>query len=106
MALPHAQAGEKVHLESVSSTEAKTAALVKTDRFEAARLVLASGATIQRHSVPGHVILYCIEGSVVLDANRQTELESGDWIYLDRGEEHGLRATSDSSLLLTVLFDS
>jgi quercetin dioxygenase-like cupin family protein len=42
----------------------------------------------------------------VLDANRQTELESGDWIYLDRGEEHGLRATSDSSLLLTVLFDS
>ena len=105
MALPHAQAGEKIHLESVNSTGAKTAALVKTDRFEAARLVLASGATIQRHSVPGHVILYCIEGSVVLDANRQTELESGDWIYLDRGEVHGLCAMSDSSLLLTVLFD-
>ena len=105
MALPHAQAGEKIHLESVNSTGAKTAALVKTDRFEAARLVLASGATIQRHSVPGHVILYCIEGSVLLDANRHTELESGDWIYLDRGEVHGLCAMSDSSLLLTVLFD-
>ena len=58
MALPHAQAGEKVHLDSVNSAEVRTAALVKTDRFEAARLVLASGATIQRHSVDGYVILF------------------------------------------------
>ena len=105
MALPHAQPGEKVHLKSASSADARTAALVKTDRFEAAQLVLAAGATIQRHSVQGYVILFCIEGSVVLDANQETEMASGDWIYLERGEEHGLRATSDSSLLLTVLFD-
>jgi quercetin dioxygenase-like cupin family protein len=105
MALHHVDPGEKVHLPSASSQEARTAALVKTDRFETAQLVVRAGATIQRHSVPGYAIIYCIEGSVFLEANEDIHLESGDWIYLDRDEEHGLRATQDSSLLLTVLFD-
>jgi quercetin dioxygenase-like cupin family protein len=105
MALHHAAPGEKVHLPPVRLPDARTAALVKTDRFETAQLIVRAGATIQRHSVPGYAIIYCIEGSVFLDASKKTHLESGDWIYLDRDEEHGLRATQDSSVLLTVLFD-
>jgi quercetin dioxygenase-like cupin family protein len=105
MALHHAQPGEKIRLKAVGAADSKTAALVKTDGFEAAQLVVRAGATIQRHAVDGYVILYCIEGSVILDANAQTRLEAGDWVYLERGEEHGLSALADSSLLLTVLFD-
>lgn len=105
MALHHAAPGEKVHLPSVDAADVRTTALVKTDRFEAAQLVVRAGTTIHRHSVPGYAIIYCIEGSILLQANEETCLEGGDWIYLDRDEEHGLTASADSSLLLTVLFD-
>jgi quercetin dioxygenase-like cupin family protein len=41
-----------------------------------------------------------------LEASSQTIiLHGGDWVYLERGERHGLNATEDSSLLLTILFD-
>lgn len=105
MALHHVAPGEKVRLPPAGSADARTSALVKNDGFEAAQLVLRAGTTIQRHSVPGYAIVYCIEGCVILDANSETKLRAGDWIYLDRNEEHGLRAMEDSSLLLTVLFD-
>jgi quercetin dioxygenase-like cupin family protein len=105
MALRHAGPGEKVHLPSASSPDARTTALVKTDRFETAQLVVRAGVTIQPHSVPGYAVIYCIEGSVFLDAGQEIHLQGGDWIYLARDEKHGLRATQDSSLLLTVLFD-
>jgi quercetin dioxygenase-like cupin family protein len=105
MALHHAEPGEKLHLQSIDGANAKTAALVKTDSFEAAQLVVRAGASIHRHAVDGYVILYCVEGSVILETHGETRLSTGDWIYLARGEEHGLRAVEDSSLLLTVLFD-
>ena len=105
MALHHAGPGEKLHLRPVKAADAKTTALVKTDRFEAAQLVMRAGASIHRHAVDGYAILYCVEGSVMLETQGETEFATGDWIYLARGEEHGLRAVEDSSLLLTVLFE-
>jgi hypothetical protein len=33
------------------------------------------------------------------------DLTSGDWLYLDGGDMHSLKALQDSSLLLTILFD-
>jgi quercetin dioxygenase-like cupin family protein len=108
MALPHAAPGEKIHLPPLASVphEAKTTALVKTDRFEAVHLVLKSGTRIAPHTVEGYFTLHCLEGSVALEASSQTIiLHGGDWVYLERGERHGLNATEDSSLLLTILFD-
>jgi quercetin dioxygenase-like cupin family protein len=105
MALHHAEAGERLSLQQVTSADSKTAALVKTDKFEAAQLVVRAGTSIHHHAVEGYVILYCVEGSVILETQEDTRLATGDWIYLARGEEHGLRAIEDSSLLLTVLFD-
>lgn len=107
MALAHAAPGEKVHLPPLASmpADAKTSALVKTDSFEAIHLVLRSGMRISPHAVDGFVTLHCLEGSVVLETSSNVGLHSGDWIYLDHGEQHGLTAIEDSSLLLTILFD-
>ena len=108
MALPHVSAGDKVYLGPVGPAAietTKTHAIVKTDRFEAARLVLPAGAKIPPHAVAGQISLYCIEGAVLLAAGAIVEMGPGDWIYLDGGAQHGLEAKEDSSLLLTILFD-
>ena len=106
MALRHVAPGEKIHLPAVaSSADAKTAAFVKTDRFEAAQLVLRAGDTIARHSVPGYITIQCIEGSVILETQEKIELKSREWLYLDRGEEHSVHAIENSLLLLTILFE-
>lgn len=102
MALHHAGPGEKVHLLSGASGE-KTAALVKTKAFEAARLVLRAGEAIDRHSVPGHATIQCLEGSVILETKERIELRAGDWLYLDPGQEHSVSAVENSALLLTIM---
>jgi quercetin dioxygenase-like cupin family protein len=106
MALHHAAPGEKVHLASVRDVaHARTAALVKTDGFEAAQLFVRAGETIAPHSVPGYSILHCLEGAVTVEAGQDLQLKAGDWVYLDRGQQHSLSAIEDSSLLLTILFE-
>jgi quercetin dioxygenase-like cupin family protein len=106
MALHHAAPGETVHLASVNDVAgAKTAALVKTDAFEVAQLFLRAGEKIAGHSVQGYAILHCLEGSVVVRATEDIALAAGDWVYLDRGEQHSLSALEHSSLLLTILFE-
>jgi quercetin dioxygenase-like cupin family protein len=107
MALNHVESGEKIHLPLLATMPAgtKTSAIVKTDSFEAVHLVLRSGARISPHAVDGSITLHCLEGTVVLETRSGLELVSGDWVYLDRAERHGLKAVEDSSLLLTILFD-
>jgi len=83
---------------------ARTSALIKSDRFEAVRLIVAAGATIPTHQVAGYLTLQCLEGRVRLGPSA-VELAGGDWIYLDRGAPHSILGVEDSSLLLTILFD-
>ena len=107
MALAHAAPGEKVHLPALASlpADAKTSALVKTESFEAVHLVLRAGTSIPPHAVDGPIMLHCLEGAAVLETGRRIALGAGDWVHLDPGEQHGLSATEDSTLLLTILFD-
>lgn len=108
MALAHASPGEIIHLPRFASVagELKTTALVKTDGFETVHLVLKSGTRIAPHAVQGYFTLHCLEGAVALETDdRAITLHSGDWLYLERGERHGLAAAEDSSLLLTILFE-
>ena len=107
MALAHAAPGEKVHLPPLDSmpADARTSALVKTDRFEAVHMVLRAGSNIAPHAVDGPITLHCLEGAVVLEAGRRIALGAGDWVHLDPGERHALSASEDSALLLTILFD-
>jgi quercetin dioxygenase-like cupin family protein len=105
MALHHAAPGEKVHLASVSgATNLKSAALVKTNVFEAAQIFLRTGDRIANHAVSGYVTLQCLEGSLVLESLEQMQLGAGDWVYLERGHPHSLLALEDSSFLLTIMF--
>lgn len=106
MALEHAGPGDVVDLSPLGSALAssKTSALVKTDRFEAVRLVVPAGTTIPSHQVSGYFTLLCLEGRVALGPD-ETLLSQGSWIYLDRSTPHSVRAIEDSSLLLTILFD-
>lgn len=106
MALPHAEPGEVVDFRPLGPTLAatKTAAPVKSDRFEAIRLVVPAGTTIPTHQVSGYITLQCLEGRVALGPVR-IELAAGDWLYLERGAPHSVEGIEDASLLLTILFD-
>ena len=108
MAIPHAYPGMPVDLRPLGEALAKTetTALVKTDDFEAIRLVLRKGQEVcHDHEVEGMVTLYCIEGRVALTASGATrDLPAGHWVYLMRHDPHTLRAIEDSSVLLTVMF--
>ena len=105
MALHHVRPAEAIRLTSVASATAKTAALVKTGWFEAVHLVIRAGDKIASHSVPGHATIHCLEGLVLLQTNEEMRLAAGDWLYLDRGQEHSVAALEDSALLVTILFD-
>jgi quercetin dioxygenase-like cupin family protein len=106
MALHHFAPGEKVRLDSLAeSAGGRATALVKTDRFEAAQLRLGAGEEIARHSVPGYATVHCLAGRVVLETGEEIEMAAGDWLYLDRGQAHSVRAAEDSRLLLTILFE-
>lgn len=108
MALPHAKPGAVVDLRPLGHAlkDATTAAIVKSDRFEAIRLVVKAGTEIPPHQVSGNITLHCLEGRVSLGLARSSvELSGGDWVYLERGEAHSVTGIEDSSLLLTILFD-
>ncbi|MBX3560916.1 MAG: cupin domain-containing protein [Sphingomonas sp.] len=107
MALHHAVAGEVVDLRPLGASlaDATTAALAKTEQFEAVRLVLPRGKTIPRHAVSGQITLFCLEGRVILHAGREIELGAGQWVYLERGAPHAVEAVEESALLLTIMFD-
>jgi quercetin dioxygenase-like cupin family protein len=107
MALTHAAPGEKVHLPSLVSLprDEKTSALVKTGSFEAIHLILRSGSSIPSHAVDGYITLHCLEGTVTVKARTRTELQPGDWLYMEPGEKHAFIAVEDCSLLLTIHFN-
>jgi quercetin dioxygenase-like cupin family protein len=106
MALHHAASGEVVDLAPFGARmrEAHTRALVKTDDFEAIRLVLAAGDELPAHRVSGRFTLHCLEGRVGLATSTEAlELSASQWVYFDGGVTHAVRALEDSSLLLTIL---
>ena len=108
MALQHAKSGEVIDLRPLGPKlkDAKSAAIIKSDRFEAVRLFVRAGAKIPSHTVSGNITLHCLEGCVALGLARSTiELNAGEWVYLDGGEIHSVNGIDDSSLLLTILFD-
>ncbi len=107
MGLHHAKPGEVVDLGPLGDklNNVKTAAIVKSDNFEAVRLVVLAGTEIPPHKVPGAIMLHCLEGRVSLGlANSTVMLSAGEWVYLTGGETHSVKGIQDSSLLLTILF--
>jgi quercetin dioxygenase-like cupin family protein len=107
MALRHANAGQIVDLQPLGAAlkQARTNAIVKSDLFEAVRLVVGAGKDIKPHKVDGPITLHCLEGRALLRLPTETlELTAGQWVYLDAGEPHSVSGIEDSSFLLTILF--
>jgi quercetin dioxygenase-like cupin family protein len=106
MALHHAVSGEVVDLSPLGEQLPRfhTAALVKSDTFEAIRLILKEGDTLPSHKVAGKLTLHCLEGKIELEiSDRTCVLSANQWIFLDAGVPHALQALEASSLLLTIL---
>jgi hypothetical protein len=89
MAIRHAKAGEVVDLRPLGQEwkHTETTAIVKSDAFEAVRLIVRKATDISPHQVRGAMMLHCLEGRVLLGfASSCLELCSGQWIYLAGGE--------------------
>jgi quercetin dioxygenase-like cupin family protein len=107
MAIHHANAGEVMDLRPLGEalSRSRTTAIVRTNAFEVVRLILHAGVEIDPHRVQGPITLHCLEGRVILGlAEAALELAAGQWVYLDGGARHWVKAIEDSSLLLTILF--
>jgi|SRR6185312_9276514 len=109
MAMHHASPGEVIDLRPLGFglKDARTTAIVKSELFEAVRLVVHAGAEIRTHKVDGPITLHCLEGRVLLSCPASLlEFSAGKWVYLEGSEPHAVRGIEDSSLLLTILFTS
>jgi quercetin dioxygenase-like cupin family protein len=107
MAIHHARSGEVVDLRPLGGAlkDATTQALVKSETFEAARLIVKAGKKIADHKVPGAITLHCLEGHVRIGLpDSILDLSEGGWVYLDGNTTHSVTGVEDSSLLLTILF--
>lgn len=107
MALKHAKSGEVVDLTPLGDKlkGAKTSAIIKSDHFEAIRLIVQAGSTIPTHDVSGNIMLHCLEGYVRLGlGNGDIDLKAGAWVFLDRSEDYSIAGVEDSCVLMTILF--
>lgn len=78
--------------------------LVKTDRFEVARLMVPAGKHIAEHQVAGELTLQCLSGTVTLQLGQETRsLIPGDLVFLAANEPHSVQALTDSVLLLSLI---
>jgi quercetin dioxygenase-like cupin family protein len=106
MAIPHAKPGEVIDVRpyGASLSAATTTTLVKADKLEVVRLVLAAGKEISQHQARGEITVHCLEGKVAFTAQGQThELTAGQMLYLDAQAPHSLRCLEGASLLLTLV---
>lgn len=107
MALPHAQPLDVIDIRPLGNAlpKAVTTSLLKTPALQLVRLVLPAGHSMPEHSLVGAVTVQCIEGeSVVSTATRQISVNAGQLVVLNGGVPHAVRAVTDSSLLVTILF--
>ena len=79
MAIPHAYPGMPVDLrpDGESLSEAKSAALVKDETFEAIRMVIPRGHEMSRHQVDGAITIYCLRRAGRLHRRRQDPRSEG-----------------------------
>lgn len=105
MALHHAKPGEIVDLGPIGPglRDARTTAIIKADHFETIRLIIHAGAEIPQHKVSGEITLHCLEGHVELGVDpTPIALKANEWVYLEGGAPHSVKAIEDSALLLTI----
>lgn len=107
MAIQHARPGEVIDLSTFGpeSTDMHTAALVKTNTFEAIRLFAKAGSTVPPHKVDGPVTVQCLRGEAVFFVGTEPRaLNPGAWLHIEGGKAHSIEAKTDCVLLVTIVF--
>ncbi|WP_176038687.1 cupin [Brucella tritici] len=107
MSLRHARSGEIIVLSpfGVDVTQARTAAIVKNDAFEAIRLVVHVGKDIKTHSVDGPTTIQCLEGRAIIGLPQaEIQISAGQWLYLEENVPHSVTAVEHTCLLVTIIF--
>lgn len=90
-----------------SLPKAKTMTLVATTRLKVMRIIVLAGETTRTYQAPGEATLQCLEGCVRITAGGKVQdLSAGEMMYMPSAEPHSLRASEDSSLLLTIALDA
>lgn len=106
MALVHAQPLDVISVLPLAARmgEVKTHSLLKTDKLQLMRVVLAAGQTMPEHRVSGEITIQCLEGEVLISTPRLNQpLAAGHLMAFPANEPHALQARSDASLLVTIL---
>lgn len=105
MAIAHAAPGEAVDIMGPKGAAGEgTAAIFKTQQLEVIRMVLPKGKEVPAHQVAGELTVQCLQGSVSFTARGRTqELRAGQILHLMGGDEHALKASEDSTLLVTIV---
>jgi len=109
MAIAHSQPGEVIDVRPLGTalTTTKTRTLLKTEKVEIIRLVMAAGKALAEHKAPGEITVHCLEGQIAFTALGQThELTAGQLLFLPTGEPHSVVCVEDASFLLTILLRS
>lgn len=99
--------GQIVDLASfpAKGTGASSRVLVKRPEFEVLCIDLPTGSSLPTHEVEGPVTMHCLQGELALTVDgERKEMPPGTWVLLDGGTSHAVRATRDSTLLLTIVF--
>ncbi len=106
MALAHAQPLDVINVRPLAEQlhQTKSHSLLKTEKLQLMRVVLAAGQSMPEHHVAGEVTVQCLEGEVQLSTpGRSCALAAGEVMALPPNASHALLAISDSSLLVTIL---
>ncbi|HYW58789.1 MAG TPA: cupin domain-containing protein [Polaromonas sp.] len=106
MALIHAQPLDVIDIKPLAHQlgDVKTHSLLKTEKLQLMRVVLAAGQTMPEHHVSGDITVQCLEGEVfVTTPGRRVCLGGGEVVVVPANAPHGLEAKTATSLLVTVL---
>ena len=105
MALEHATFAKVVAAGPLGDglKEGRSQTLVKEAQLQISRLVLLQGHELKPHSVNQHLVLQCLEGSLIFESmGRELRLHAGDLCHIAPGEPHAVKALTDASALLTL----
>jgi len=106
MALPHAQPLDVISVRPLGDelVGAFSTSLVKTRRLQLLHLVLPARLDQPEHHVDDECTIHCLEGDVeVVMPGGTRRLGPGELVVLPGKQRHGLRARSDSAVLVTLL---
>ena len=106
MSLHHAVSGELIDIRPFGDklAQSPSTALVRTATLEIMRLALPANKSLPEHHVPGEITLFCIEGTVELQAHDKMQvLQAGQMVYLAGNVPYALRALENASMLMTMV---